>query len=226
MTTLIIKSNVSQGIKVLIKDLGITIPPSGGSETFVEMCEIYRIQESKNLRDFLLDDAFGIKSSTLILNDGSNDIDQDDVTSFLATLDVDTPGDAYGLVRKNAQGQVFEDVNFDGTATVSGMKLGSGVDGAGNVLSNFGNPVDDQDLSTKAYVDNSWSKLSSSWSTPPSLVSQTVNTSIFEYRYLNNGAVRVLYRTVPLVYSASGDAFYMNFDGTSVTGLVATRGVT
>lgn len=86
MTTLIIKTNTNQLTDVLIKDLGFNIPASGGSLTFNELEILDQIGLSVNLRELATDDAFGVNSSTLIINDGTSDISQLRVSSFLRQL--------------------------------------------------------------------------------------------------------------------------------------------
>jgi len=86
VTTLIIKTNVAQGTDFLIPDLGYFIPSGGGSVILTELTELANAQESSDLRAALTDDAFGVNSSTLIINDGTNDIPQGNATAFLDTL--------------------------------------------------------------------------------------------------------------------------------------------
>jgi len=83
MPTLIIKTNVSQATDVLIKDLGFLIPNSGGNVTFTDLPNLQDCNTSVNLRTLATDDAFGAGSSTLILNNGTSDIAQADVDTFL-----------------------------------------------------------------------------------------------------------------------------------------------
>jgi hypothetical protein len=83
MTTLIIKTNVSQVTDVLIKDLGFLIPNSGGNVTFTDLPNLQDCNTSVNLRTLATDDAYGAGSSTLILNNGTSDIAQADVDTFL-----------------------------------------------------------------------------------------------------------------------------------------------
>jgi len=87
MTTLVIKTNVSQGTNVTIRDMGIIIPNSGGSLTFTKSDFILVARLSRNLETLATDDAHGAGSSTIILNDGTGDITQANVISFLANLD-------------------------------------------------------------------------------------------------------------------------------------------
>lgn len=84
MPTIVIKTNASQATDVLIRDLGFVIAASGGSETFTDAKSIYNISRSLNLRTLATDNAHGANSSTLILNDGTNDISQSLIDQFLA----------------------------------------------------------------------------------------------------------------------------------------------
>lgn len=137
MATLIIKSNAGTGADVLIPDVGVEIPLGGGQETFIENDELVELQESQDLRDLLTDDAFGAGSSTLILNDGTSDIDQADTSNFLDTLILPDASEDFGVVKNNANGQVDDTVTFDGVATITGLPT----------------PVNPSDAATKFYVD-------------------------------------------------------------------------
>lgn len=86
MPTLTIKTNVSQATDVLIRDMGILIPNSGGSASFTDTDSFSDASLSKNLRTYVTDNAFGAGSSTLIVADGSNDIAQADALNFLLQL--------------------------------------------------------------------------------------------------------------------------------------------
>jgi hypothetical protein len=92
LATVIVKSNVSQATDVTIADLGVIIPQTGGTETFIEVDEIRALQDSIDLRDYLTDDAHGAGSSTLILNDGGGDITQAEALNWLDTISLPTPG--------------------------------------------------------------------------------------------------------------------------------------
>ena len=85
-STLIIKTNPSQNTNVLIKDMGLIVPQSGGQITIVGLKELERAQISDNLLQLTQDDAYGAGSSTLILNDGGGNIAQADVPEFLLNL--------------------------------------------------------------------------------------------------------------------------------------------
>lgn len=61
-------SNSLQGTEVLIKDMGIVIPPSGGSEVLELDDEVEQALESNDLRDLCLDDAHNPSGSTLQLS--------------------------------------------------------------------------------------------------------------------------------------------------------------
>jgi len=121
MATLTIFSNAATVADVLIRDAGICITLGGGSDTFIENDELFELQESQDLRTLLTDDAFGAGSSTLILNDGVVNIDQDDALNFLDTLILPESDEDFGVVKNNAEGEVDQPVTFDGTATITGI---------------------------------------------------------------------------------------------------------
>jgi len=84
MTTLVIKTNASQGTDVLIKDLGFLVPNSGGSVTFTDIPNLQDCNTSVNLRSLTTDNAFGANNSTLILNNGTSDIPQAQASDYLS----------------------------------------------------------------------------------------------------------------------------------------------
>lgn len=137
MATLIIKTNAAQGTDVLIADVGVFIPASGGQETFIENDEIFDLQESQDLRDFLTDDAFGALDSTLVLNDGTTDIAQSDALNFLTSLILPSGDQDFGVVKTNASGQISDTLTFDGVESITGLPT----------------PVNASDAATKSYVD-------------------------------------------------------------------------
>lgn len=136
MPTVIVKSNASQGTDVTINDVGVIIPNSGGTETFVENDEIKALQGSIDLRDYLVDDAHGAGSSTLILNDGSGDLAQTDALNWLDTIILPDGDSDYGIIKTDAVGQVTTDIDFDGTAAVGSFKAKTNVDLNSNKLTN------------------------------------------------------------------------------------------
>jgi len=87
MPTLVIKTNVSQGTDVTIRDMGLVIPNSGGSLTFTTNIVLNKAKVSNDLLTLATDDAHGAGSSTIILNDGTGDIAQADVTEFLQNVE-------------------------------------------------------------------------------------------------------------------------------------------
>jgi hypothetical protein len=88
MATLTILTNASQGTDVTIGDMGITIANSGGSETFTDTNNLEKARLSPNLRTLVTDDAHGANSSTLILNNGTDNIAQASVVAFLDSINV------------------------------------------------------------------------------------------------------------------------------------------
>lgn len=79
-----IRTNASQATAVIIRDMGILVPASGSSSiTLSTKREIFKALFSQDLLDLATDDAHGANSSTIILNNGSIDISQDQVEEFL-----------------------------------------------------------------------------------------------------------------------------------------------
>lgn len=132
----IVKTNVSQATDYLISDIGILIPNSGGSETFSDAEEITSLLMSRELLEKLTDNAFGASSSTLILNDGTSDIDQSFALNFLAVSLLASSNSPFGVVQTDSSGEVIQNVTFDGTATVSNFLAGTDVDLNNNKLTN------------------------------------------------------------------------------------------
>lgn len=152
--TLVIKTNASQATDVTINDLGVIVPNSGGSITFTEAKEAEASQNSVDLRDFLTDDAYGAGSSTLILNDGSADIDQADALNFLDTIELPGGDEDYGVVTTNEDGNIETNLSFDGTATLSDVLLGNDLDTNGNeVVGLPATPSGPTAAASAAYVD-------------------------------------------------------------------------
>lgn len=132
--TLVIKSNPATTSNVLIRDLGESVPSGGGSISADTSNRDWLRQavESKRLRALVVDDFYGAGSSTLILNDGSSDIDQDKALDYLdAVLTPDTSED-YGFLRRNSSGDL---------------------DAKNNKIINLPSPTNDSDAVNKAYVD-------------------------------------------------------------------------
>lgn len=85
MSTIVIKTNPSHGTDVLIADLGFLIPSSGGSITITSRIDIQKLMASNDLITLATDDVYS-GTSTIILNNGTNDIPQGLVESFLGQL--------------------------------------------------------------------------------------------------------------------------------------------
>jgi len=137
MSTIIVKSNASTVADVLIPDVGVLIPQAGGQDTFEEPDELYQLQQSVDLIELCTDDAFGAGSSTLILNDGTADIDQADAENFLESFVLPQGDEDFGVVKTDSEGEVADVVTFDGTATITGLP----------------DPVNGTDAANKQYVD-------------------------------------------------------------------------
>lgn len=67
---------------------------------------------------------------------------------------------------------------------------------------------------------SSWGFYTTTWTTPPTLIGATVSGSVFSY--LLDSTTR--YRFVPNVYNAAQDSFYSSWDGSSLSGLIVSRG--
>lgn len=81
-----IRTNASQGSPVGIGDLGFKVGAAGADVDVTEPSQLVSAASSDDLRRLATDEAFGTGSSTLILNDGSIDIPEADVDSFLRTV--------------------------------------------------------------------------------------------------------------------------------------------
>jgi len=118
MPTITILTNASQGTDVLIRDLGIVIPASGGSETFTDRNNIIKCSSSRNLLTLATDDAHGAGSSTLILNDGGGNIAQADAAEFLDAMPAEYVASNIGtagvgvFAQKNIGTFEFKNVNI------------------------------------------------------------------------------------------------------------------
>jgi len=84
---IVIRSNLGTVIGVLIRDMGVVIPPAGGSETFTDLSNINDARVSDDLRAYCTDGLFpgppDPSDNTLILNDGVNDVDPTAIDEFL-----------------------------------------------------------------------------------------------------------------------------------------------
>jgi hypothetical protein len=151
--SLVIKSNASQATDVTIADMGIVVLAAGSSVTLTENEEFRSAIESAALRAYLVDDAHGAGSSTLILNDGTGDIAQADASQFLTNLNIDSTTGAFRVVQTNASNQVDKSIAFDGTATVSSLKAGTDIDANSFKITNLAAPTAAGDAVNKAYAD-------------------------------------------------------------------------
>jgi hypothetical protein len=135
--TLVITTNASAA-ETLVRDMGFLVPAAGAaSVTITTQSEIDLASISDDLRAFATDDAFGPGSSTLILNDGTSDIDQEDVEAFLDNLSIDATGGGFGVLQRDATGVPpvpgptgpSGDTGPDGDAGPTGPSGDSGVAG-------------------------------------------------------------------------------------------------
>lgn len=88
--TVTIRSNASTTSDVLIPDMGILVPGSGGEEVFDTLNERMLMKQSTDLLELATDD-FGNGTPTLVLNDGANDIPPGRVEEFMSKIDQDFP---------------------------------------------------------------------------------------------------------------------------------------
>lgn len=79
----IIKTNTSESSDVTVKDLGIVIPNSGGSEELTIQSDLESASLSIDLVTLCNDDAYTPNGSTLIMNDGVDDVPQEIATDFI-----------------------------------------------------------------------------------------------------------------------------------------------
>lgn len=71
-----------------------------------------------------------------------------------------------------------------------------------------------------ADLAQTWTTLAGQWSAPPVQVGTTSAGAV--YAYTAGGVTR--YRLVPAPYAAAQDAFYSNFTGGVLSGLIIARG--
>lgn len=166
---LVIKTNASQLTAVLIKDMGVTIAATGGSETFVEVEEVRIAARSQELKALVVDNAHGAGSSTLILNDGTSDIAQADALNFLLSLDIADGGENFGVIRTDSAGTVDQSMSFSGGATVTNFTAGGDVNLNSNKITNLATPTAAADAVTKAYADSLLT--TGKWKTPVRVLS-------------------------------------------------------
>jgi hypothetical protein len=151
---LIIKSNASQATNVLLRDLGYEIPSSGGQVDLTEWEAIEQARDSEDLRAFLVDDAFGANSSTLILNDGSGDIAQADAIAFLESVAEPGLNSTYGYIKRADDGTIDSANTFDGQQTFNNLLLGADADAGGFKLTNLADGTAATDAVTKQQLDS------------------------------------------------------------------------
>jgi len=159
----IIKRSPTAGTDLLIPDLGYPILV-GGTITLTEIEDIRLAQESENLRTFLTDDNFGVGDSSLRLNDGTADIPQANVLSFLDQYDLfGSNGDPYSVVKLDGTGKIPGHLISDGNSELIDWKLGSDLDVNGNEIVGLpAIPSGPTASTSKDYVDNLFST-SISW---------------------------------------------------------------
>ena len=67
-----------------------------------------------------------------------------------------------------------------------------------------------------------WTTLKDSWTTAPSFLQSIAAGDVYEYRYGST----TYYRLVPSPYDSTLDQFFSSFSNPTLSGLLATRGVT
>lgn len=119
--TIVIKTNALQATDVLVRDIGIFIPGSGGSLVLSSDDEISEAKDSDYLLDLATDNAFGAGSSTLIINDGTSDIPQSNVPEFLGVVTSpigdgnNSLNDLSDVDTASQTGNVSDKLNWDGS---------------------------------------------------------------------------------------------------------------
>jgi hypothetical protein len=107
-------------------------------------------------------------------------------------------------------------------------KIGNGIDGWNSLGYGGTNISSDEDnilsigSDLKLYVPlkSSWGFYSTHWDTEPQFVANITNGAVYSYTY--NSVTR--YRFVPTTYDSTLDSFYSTFDGTTLSGLIVSRG--
>lgn len=94
--TLYIKSNPVTVANVLIPDMGILVPYGGNSHVIDQERELQLAKGSLDLQALLTDDAYGANSSTLVLNNGTSDVSQDQTLTYLQNFNSTTVNSWFG----------------------------------------------------------------------------------------------------------------------------------
>lgn len=153
---IVLKTNVAQLTDVEILDSGgIIIPNSGGSITILDLESIREISNSLNILAYSTDFAFGA-SSTIILNDGTTDVLEANVESFLSTIVLSNLG-PYSVPHRDNNGILTIDHN-----SLTNLVVGdphtqySPIDGSRDFTAPVGgvDPVNPEHLATKSYVES------------------------------------------------------------------------
>lgn len=103
-TTVVIRSNAATVSDVLVRDLGEFIPSGGTSVSYTNRAAIANIAVSVDVRTLATDDAFGANNSTLIINDGTNDIAQADIDAFLDNAPSNGDDTPFGFLQRDEDG--------------------------------------------------------------------------------------------------------------------------
>jgi len=79
----------------------------------------------------------------------------------------------------------------------------------------------DASSSIKDKLDNlGWLELANMWTSEPTLTASIASGDVYTYTY----GTPNYYRLDPQPYVSTSDQFFSDFDGTNLTGLLATRG--
>lgn len=69
-------------------------------------------------------------------------------------------------------------------------------------------------------ISDIWLFFATTWSSEPAIIGEIVGGDVYQYEL--NSVTR--YRFVPEPYNPSSDTFYLEFDGTNLSGLITSRG--
>lgn len=129
--SVIVKSNPNTTEDVVIGDVGIIIPKAGGTSEFSDKSEILEIANSTDVVTLATDNAYDPEGSTLIINNGVQDIPETVVASFLMNLHVCPDCDAFGVPLRDAVGDTVVTEYINGLltrwASLSTIQIEAGV---------------------------------------------------------------------------------------------------
>ena len=237
MATLVIKSNPSTTSPVLIPDVGVEVASGGGSVTLEGLDALWQAAQSNDLLNLAQDDAFGVGSSTLILNDGTADIDQDLADEFLATVFIDRLGPYSVVVRDDAEdlGLSADEIDYDPTNSgLSALEVQSAID---EIVSGGASGIDEaahEELDTLAHwlVEDGYSEATyDSFGRVTSVIAYTDTSKTLKIREEQGtflGLSRRINERVLIQYDGLGAEVYRltttyTYDGLRVLSAVTVR---